>query len=51
MSEQRIGQRVMVDFSIYNAEDDSLADIDYIGHCRDGGYAEYTVVPGGHDHE
>src|SRR5699024_2975861 len=24
---------------------DSLADIDYIGHGRDGGYAEYTVVP------
>eukprot|EP00746_Dinoflagellata_sp_MGD_P033562 gnl/MRDRNA2_/MRDRNA2_180082_c0_seq1.p1 gnl/MRDRNA2_/MRDRNA2_180082_c0~~gnl/MRDRNA2_/MRDRNA2_180082_c0_seq1.p1 ORF type:complete len:410 (+),score=85.48 gnl/MRDRNA2_/MRDRNA2_180082_c0_seq1:93-1232(+) len=43
--ESRIGQRVMVDFSIYNAEDDSLADCDYIGHGRDGGYAEYTVVP------
>ena len=43
----RIGQRVMVDFSIYNRPegDDSLADIDYIGHGRDGGYAEYTAVP------
>lgn len=41
----RIGERVMVDFSIYNAEDDSLADIDYFGHGHDGGYAEYQVVP------
>lgn len=43
----RVGQRVMVDFSIYNRPegDDSLADIDYIGHGRDGGYAEYTAVP------
>lgn len=45
VSEDRIGDRVMVDFSIYNAADDSLADIDYIGHGRDGGYAEYTAVP------
>ncbi|WP_240613160.1 alcohol dehydrogenase family protein [Brachybacterium endophyticum] len=43
----RVGERVMVDFSIYNRpeSDDSLADIDYIGHGRDGGYAEYVAVP------
>lgn len=43
----RVGERVMVDFSIYNRPegDESLADIDYIGHGRDGGYAEYAVVP------
>ena len=41
----RIGERVMVDFSIYNTDTDSLADIDYIGHGRDGGYAEYCTVP------
>ncbi len=46
----RIGERVMVDFSIYNRDDDSLADIDYIGHGRDGGYAEYQVVPSDHAH-
>jgi NADPH:quinone reductase-like Zn-dependent oxidoreductase len=40
----------MVDFSIYNRDDDSLADIDYIGHGRDGGYAEYQVVPADHAH-
>ena len=43
--ESRLGQRVMVDFSIYNTESDSLANIDYIGHGRDGGFAEYCVVP------
>jgi NADPH:quinone reductase-like Zn-dependent oxidoreductase len=47
---KRIGQRVMVDFSIYNAEDDSLADCDYIGHGRDGGYAEYLAVPAENAH-
>lgn len=45
VSAARIGERVMVDFSIYNAKDDSLADIDYIGPGRDGGYAEYMTVP------
>ena len=47
---QRIGERVMVDFSIYNRDDDSLADIDYIGHGRDGGYAEYLAVPSDNAH-
>jgi NADPH:quinone reductase-like Zn-dependent oxidoreductase len=46
----RIGQRVMVDFSMYNREDDSLADIDYIGHGRDGGYADYMTVPAANAH-
>src|SRR5262245_22039879 len=42
---ERIGERVMVDFSIYNGDGCSLADIDYIGHGRDGGYAEFMVAP------
>ena len=46
----RVGERVMVDFSLYNRDDDSLADIDYIGHGRDGGYAEYTTVPAENAH-
>jgi NADPH:quinone reductase-like Zn-dependent oxidoreductase len=50
VDEARLGERVMVDFSIYNRDDDSLADIDYIGHGRDGGYAEYQVVPADHAH-
>ena len=46
----RIGERVMVDFSIYNRDDDSLADIDYMGHGRDGGYAEYQALPAANAH-
>jgi NADPH:quinone reductase-like Zn-dependent oxidoreductase len=46
----RIGERVMVDFSIYNAEDDYLGDIDYMGHGRDGGYAEYMALPAANAH-
>ena len=48
--ESRIGERVMVDFSIYNTDTDSLANIDYIGHGRDGGYAEYLTVPAENAH-
>jgi NADPH:quinone reductase-like Zn-dependent oxidoreductase len=50
VSENRIGERVMVDFSIYNRDDDSLADIDYMGHGRDGGYAEYQTLPAENAH-
>ncbi|KQY13750.1 alcohol dehydrogenase family protein [Rhizobium sp. Root482] len=46
----RIGERVMVDFSIYNRDDDSLADIDYMGHGRDGGYADYMALPAENAH-
>jgi NADPH:quinone reductase-like Zn-dependent oxidoreductase len=46
----RVGERIMVDFSIYNTDGDSLADIDYIGHGADGGYAEYCVVPAENAH-
>ncbi|MDH3691194.1 MAG: alcohol dehydrogenase family protein [Gammaproteobacteria bacterium] len=48
--ESRVGERVVVDFSIYNDEGDSLADIDYIGHGRDGGYADYTALPSENAH-
>lgn len=50
VSGSRIGERVMVDFSIYNRDDDSLADIDYMGHGRDGGYAEYQALPAENAH-
>jgi NADPH:quinone reductase-like Zn-dependent oxidoreductase len=50
VSASRIGERVMVDFSIYNRDDDSLADIDYMGHGRDGGYAEYQALPAENAH-
>ena len=47
--ESRVGERIMVDFCIYNRPegDDSLRDIDYYGHGRDGGFAEYMVVADG----
>ncbi len=45
IAETRIGERVMIDFSIYNGDGEHLADIDYIGHGRDGGYAEYMTAP------
>jgi NADPH:quinone reductase-like Zn-dependent oxidoreductase len=48
---RRIGERVMVDFSIYNGDGESLADIDYIGHGRDGGYAEFMVAPADNAYE
>jgi NADPH:quinone reductase-like Zn-dependent oxidoreductase len=47
----RLGERVIVDGSIYNRADDSLADIDYIGHGRDGGYAEYVSVSAAQAHQ
>ncbi len=46
----RIGERIIVDFSIYNGDGISLADIDYIGHGADGGYAEFCKVPAENAH-
>ncbi len=48
--ESRIGERIMLDFSIYNGDGISLADVDYIGHGRDGGYAEYMTAPSENAH-
>ena len=45
VSPARVGERVMVDFSIYNGDGEALADIDYIGHGADGGFADYMVAP------
>ena len=44
------GKRVMVDFGIYNDPGPSLANVDYIGHGRDGGFAEYCAVPAENAH-
>ena len=45
-----VGKRVMVDFGIYNDAGPSLANVDYIGHGRDGGFAEYCAVPAENAH-
>lgn len=46
VSEERIGERGLLDFNIYADERRSInLTPDYYGHGRDGGYAEYIVVP------
>lgn len=47
----RIGERVMVDFGIYNGEGDDIPSDDYIGAGRPGGFAEYVSVPAANAHE
>jgi NADPH:quinone reductase-like Zn-dependent oxidoreductase len=43
--ERRLGERVLVDFNLYGSDPAFLGDVDYIGHGRDGGYAEFMTVP------
>ena len=51
VSEERIGQRGLLDFNIYA---DDRPDInltpDYYGHGADGGFAEYVAVPSAQFH-
>lgn len=47
----RIGERGLLDFNIYADERPDLnLTPDYFGHGRDGGFAEYVVVPSGQFH-
>jgi len=52
----RVSERVLVDFSIYHGRNENgqptmdLANVDYIGHGRDGGFAEYVAVPSTNAH-
>ncbi len=49
--ESRIGERVMVDFVLYTGEgEEGIVDADIIGSERDGGFAEYVVVPSENAH-
>ena len=50
VGEERIGERVMVDFGIYDDADENAASVDYLGHARDGGFAEYVAVPAENAH-
>ena len=45
-----IGKRVMIDFGIYEGSDEDAASVDYIGHARDGGFADYVTVPAENAH-
>lgn len=50
VDEEMAGKRVMVDFGIYNDAGPSLANVDYIGHGRDGGFAQYCALPAENAH-
>lgn len=53
VSEDRIGDRVLVDNALYaDVEDEfqSLVNADLIGSERNGGYAEYVAVPAANAH-
>jgi NADPH:quinone reductase-like Zn-dependent oxidoreductase len=56
VAESRVGERVLVDFSIYHGRDDQgrptldPGNVDYIGHGRDGGFAEYVALPSANAH-
>lgn len=41
----RIGERVMVNPTLYNAHPDNPMDIDFIGSERPGGFAQYVCIP------
>lgn len=54
VSEERIGERVIVDNALYGDNSDefqALVNADLIGSERDGGYAEYTAVPAENAHQ
>ncbi|ELZ85185.1 zinc-binding alcohol dehydrogenase [Haloferax gibbonsii ATCC 33959] len=54
VSKDRIGERVLVDNALYAdapSEFQSLVNADLVGSERDGGYAEYSVVPAENAHE
>ena len=47
---RRVGERVIVDLTLYTGEGDGLADAGYLGGQRDGGFAEYVAVPAENAH-
>ncbi|MDX1433851.1 MAG: alcohol dehydrogenase family protein [Gammaproteobacteria bacterium] len=45
VDEARVGQRVVVDPTLYGPRGDGLVDAGYLGSERDGGFAELVTVP------
>lgn len=45
ISKERLGERVMVNPTVYAADGDGLFAATYIGSERDGGFAEFVCVP------
>lgn len=46
----RVGERVLVDPSLYAGEGDGSVGVGFIGSERDGGFAEYVAVPAENAH-
>ena len=46
----RVGERVLVDLTLYAGPGDGLVEAGYIGSERDGGFAEYVAVPAENAH-
>ena len=50
VNDTRIDERVIVDNALYGGGEEGLMDSDLIGSERDGGFAEYVVVPAENAH-
>ena len=50
VSPSRIGERVIVDPTLYTGDDEGLLEARFMGSERDGGFAEYTTVPADNAH-
>lgn len=50
VSQDRLGERVMVNPTIYPDTDNALFDATYLGSEFDGGFAEYVCVPSANAH-
>ena len=46
----RCGQRVLVNPTLYDLDPEDPTDVDYLGSERDGGYAQYCVIPAANAH-
>lgn len=50
VSPNRIGERVVVDPTLYHGDGEGLYEAGFIGSGRDGGFAEFTSVPAANAH-
>jgi NADPH:quinone reductase-like Zn-dependent oxidoreductase len=50
VSPARCGERVLVNPTLYKLDPQDPTDVDYLGSERDGGYAQYCVVPTANAH-
>ena len=51
VGEHRVGSRVLVDPALYDSHGDDALPVDVLGSERDGGFAEYVVVPAERAHD